>query len=103
MLVHGGPWVDRDDGFRRWGTVSQGAVRPYGIVVAAPFLDQDLGFAQGARDLAIEEFIAKPGVEALAVPILPGRTGFDESGLCPDGRDPGADIFGDKLGAIVRP
>jgi hypothetical protein len=34
-------------------------------------LDQDLGFAQGVADLALEKFIAKPGVEALAIPILP--------------------------------
>ena len=72
MLVHGRPRVHRDDGFWRWGAVSQGAVRPDGVVVAAPFLDQDLGFTQGVEDLAVEEFIAKPGVEALAIPILPG-------------------------------
>ena len=71
MLVHGGPRVDRDDGFRGWGTVSQGAVRPNSIAVVVPFLDQDLGFAQGVKDLAVEEFIPKPGVEALTIPILP--------------------------------
>ncbi len=58
--------------FPALGTVSQGAVRPDGVVVAAPFLDQDLGFAQGVEDLAVEEFIAKPGVEAHGIPILPG-------------------------------
>ena len=72
MLVHGGSRVHRDDGFRGWGTVSQGAVGPDGVIVATPFLDQDLGLAQGVEELAVEEFIAKPCVEALAIPILPG-------------------------------
>ena len=70
--MHGGPRVHRDDGFRRWGTVSQGAVGPGGVVVATPFLDQDLGFAQGVEELAVEEFIAEPGIEAFTVAILPG-------------------------------
>jgi len=70
--MHGGPRVHRDDGFRRWGTVSQGAVGPDGVVVATPFLDQDLGFAQGVEELAVEEFIAEPGIEAFTVAILPG-------------------------------
>ncbi len=103
MLVHGGPRVHRDDGLWRWWAVSQGAVRPDRVVVVAPFLDQDLGLAQGVEDLAVEEFIAKPGVETLATPILPRGTRFDEGGLCPDGRDPDPDLFGDELRAIVRP
>ena len=72
MLVHGGPRVHLDDGFRRWGTVSQGAVRPDGVVVATPSLDQDLSFAQGVEELAVEEFIAETGIEAFTVAILPG-------------------------------
>ena len=78
MLVHGGPRVDRDDGFRGWGTVSHGAVRPDSIVVVVPFLDQDLGFAH----LAVEEFIPKPGVEALAIRISffrPTSYNFEET------------------------
>ena len=71
MLVDGRPRVHRDDGFRRWWSVSQGTVRPDGVVVVAPFLDQDLGLSHGVEDLAVEEFIAKSGVEALALPILP--------------------------------
>jgi hypothetical protein len=47
-------------------------VRPDGVVVATPFLDQDLGFAQGVEELAVEEFIAESGIEAFTVAILPG-------------------------------
>jgi hypothetical protein len=63
-LLQEGPRVHRDDGFRRGGTVSQGAVGPDGVVVAEPFLDQDLGFAEGVEELAVEEFIAETGIEA---------------------------------------
>jgi len=71
MSVHDGPGFHRDDGFRRWGTVSQGAVGPNGVVVAAPFLDQDLGFAQRVEELTVEELIAEAGIEAFTVAILP--------------------------------
>jgi hypothetical protein len=47
-------------------------VRPDGVIVATPFLDQDLGFAQGVEELAVEEFIAESGIEAFTVAILPG-------------------------------
>jgi hypothetical protein len=35
-------------------------------------LDQDLCFSEAAKDLSVQEFIAKPGIEALAVAVLPG-------------------------------
>ena len=44
---------------------------PDGVVVAAPFLDQDMGFAQRAEEFTVEEFIAEAGIEALTVAILP--------------------------------
>ncbi len=67
MLVHVWPRVHRDDGF--WGRwlPCKGAVRPDGVVVVAPFLDQDLVLSQGIEDLAVAQFIAETGVEALAV------------------------------------
>ena len=45
------------------------------------FFDQDLGLAQVVEDLAIQELVAEPGVEAFAVPVLPGAAWFDVSGL----------------------
>jgi len=44
---------------------------PDGVVVATPFLDQDLGFAQGVEELAVEEFTAEPGIEAFTVAVQP--------------------------------
>ena len=76
MLVHCGPRVHRDDGLRGWGTVSQGAVRPDSIVVVAPFLDQDLGFAQGVEDLAVEEFIRCPAGDLHGKSAERGETGL---------------------------
>jgi len=42
-------------------------MRPDGVVVDAPLLDQDLGFPQAVEDFAIEQLIPEPGIEALAV------------------------------------
>lgn len=72
MLVHGGPLVYRHHAFRRGGTVTQGAVRPDGVVMVPPALDQDLRLAEGVEDLAFEQFVTEAGVEAFAVAIFPG-------------------------------
>ena len=40
------------------------------IVVASPALDDDLGLAQSVEDLAVEQLIAKAGVEALDVAVI---------------------------------
>ena len=45
--------------------------------------------------------LAKAGVEALAIPILPRRSGFDVSCLCPDGADPVSHGLCYELRAIV--
>jgi hypothetical protein len=50
------------------------------IVVASPALDDDLGLAQSVEDLAVEQLIAKAGVEALDVHRArsePSQTGQD--------------------------
>lgn len=46
MLVHDRPLVHWDEAFWRGRAVSQGAMRPDGIVMDAPPLDQDLGFPE---------------------------------------------------------
>jgi len=35
--------------------------------VNTPLLDQDFGFAKAVEDFAIEQLVADPGIEALAV------------------------------------
>src|SRR6266540_6896567 len=63
-------------------------MRPDRVVVASPALDDDLGLAQSVEDLAVEQLIAKAGVEALDVAVLPRAAALDVSGLGTDSRDP---------------
>ncbi len=72
LLVYDGPLVHRDDAFRRRRTIAEGAMRADRVVVAPPLLDEDLGNAQGLEYLAVQQFVPEPGVEALAIPVLPG-------------------------------
>ena len=44
-------------------------------------LDDDLGLAQSVEDLAVEQLIAKAGVETLDVAVLPRAAPLDVSGL----------------------
>ena len=70
--MHGRPLVHRDDGFGSRRAVAQSTVGPLGIIVFSPLFDQDLRLAQAVEDLTIEQLVAKAGVEALAVAVLPG-------------------------------
>ncbi len=69
------PRVHWDDGLWRRRTVAQGAVRPDGVGVALPFLDQDLCFALGVEDLAVEEFIHCPAGDLYCKSAEEGRSG----------------------------
>ena len=42
------------------------------VVVPSPLLNDDPGFLQAVEDLPVQELVAEPGIEALAVPVLPG-------------------------------
>ena len=46
-----------------------------------PLFNEDLCFTQAVEDFAIQELVAEPGIEAFAVPVLPGAAWFDVSGL----------------------
>src|SRR4029077_143758 len=67
-----------------------------------PALDDDPSLGKRVEDLSIEQFVAKPGVEALDEAILPGTAPLNVGRLGPDGSDPvlpglvvvGADVFG---------
>src|SRR5438046_126468 len=54
---------------------------PDRVVVASPALDDDLGLVQSVEDLAVEQLIAKAGVETLDVAVLPRATPLDVSDL----------------------
>lgn len=38
----------------------------------APLLDDDLGFPEAVKDLAVQKFVPELAVEGLAVAVLPG-------------------------------
>jgi hypothetical protein len=76
-------------------------MRAHGIVVAPPALDNDLSLAQRVEDLAVEQLVAKPGVEALHVSVLPRAARRDVGGFRTDGRDPILHSLGNELRAIV--
>ena len=69
--MHDWPLVHWDDGFRGRRFPTQGAVRPDGIVVAAPFFDDNPDLLENIEYLAVEQLISEPRLEALAVAILP--------------------------------
>src|SRR5258708_11767119 len=73
------------------------------VVVASPTLDDDLGLAQSVENLAVEQLIAKAGIEALDVAVLPGAAPLDVGGLGTDSRDPVLHRLGDELRSVVGP
>jgi hypothetical protein len=78
-------------------------VGPDRVVVASPTLDDDLGLAQSVENLAVEQLIAKAGIEALDVAVLPGAAPLDVGGLGTDSRDPVLHRLGDELRSVVGP
>ena len=70
-------------------------MRPDGVVVTAPCLDQHPGLREAVEDLAIEQFVAKRPVEALVIAVLPWRARGDVERLHADLPEPGLDGGGD--------
>ena len=66
-----------------------------------PGLDQDFRLPEIIEDFPRQQLVSELGVEALAVSILPRRTGFDIERLHADPAKPLAQGRGDELGAIV--
>src|SRR5215204_3513330 len=83
------------------GLVAEGCMRPDGIVMTAPALDDDLRLAESVEDLAVEQLVPEPGIKALDIAILPRASWSDVGGLGPDRRDPLLDGLGDELRAVV--
>jgi hypothetical protein len=46
-------------------------MRPDGIVMPPPALDEHLSFPERGKDFHIEQLVAQLGIEALIVPIFP--------------------------------
>ncbi|MCP2000780.1 hypothetical protein J2S34_003228 [Nitrobacter winogradskyi] len=73
-----------------------------GVVVAPSCLDDDLGLGEAVEDLAVEQFVTKLRVEALAVAVLSMASRLDERGLGAGSRNPLPHCLGDELRAVVR-
>ncbi len=99
--MHDGFLVDWDDDLRSRRSVAQGAVRPDGVVVDAPPFDEDLRLAEREEDLGVQQLVAEAGVEALDIAVLPRRSRLDVGRLGTDSCDPGPDVLGNELGAII--
>ena len=54
------------------GQIAQSAVEPKLVVVLAVVFNDDAGFAQSPKLLAVEALVSKPAMEALDEAILPG-------------------------------
>ena len=85
-------------------------MRPDGVVVVSPLLDDDLGFLDAVEDFPVEQLVSEFAVEGLTVPVLPGATWLDVKGFGADIGQPlphnlrshlrtvvGADVFGNAM------
>jgi len=76
-------------------------VRPDGVVIPAPTLDQYLRLLQRVEDLAVEHLVPELAVEALVVTVLPWAARFDEQCLHANPRQPFPHRDRGELTAIV--
>ncbi len=67
-------------------------MRPDRIVLLSPLLDNNLGLLQGAKDFAVQEFIAELAIEALDGVILQGTARLDKERFYRQRVQPGADL-----------
>jgi len=77
-------------------------VRPRRVVVVPPPLDQHPRLQQRREDLSFEQLVTQLPVEALDVPVLPGRARLDVQRLYADLPEPSTHRLGRKLRTIVR-
>ena len=82
--------------------IAQGAVGPDSVVMVAPTLNQDLGFAQRVEDLAVEQLNLEAGIKTLTIAVFPGSAWGDKSDFGADGPNPSTHLLGYKFRAIVR-
>ena len=68
--MHDRPLVHRYDGLRGRWAIAQSTMGSFGVVVVPPSFDDDLGFTQRVKDLAVQQLVAHPAVEAFAIHSL---------------------------------
>ena len=77
-------------------------MRPLGVVVLLPAFDQELGFIQSVKNLAVEKFISELANERFHVAVLPRTAGFDEQCLDIQAFKPASYSLGCKLCSVIR-
>ncbi len=77
-------------------------MRPLGVVVDAPALDQHAGFGQGIEDLAVEQLVAQLAIEALVGAVLPGAGPLDVQRAHTKPAQPCPHDRSDELRPLVR-
>ena len=93
---HGG-----HEDLRRGRLVSERAMRADGVEVPPPAFYDDLRLGEGVEDLAVEEFVAHPGIERLDEAVLPRAAGCDVGGLGANRADPFLHSLRDELRPII--
>jgi len=66
-----------------------------------PTFNENLGLPERVKDFAVEKLVAKLGVEAFAIAVLPRAAGLDVSGSSANSCNPFPDRFGDELWTII--
>ena len=72
-------------------------MRPQGVEVNAPLLNEHSRFPQAVEQLPIEPLIAELAVKALAIPVLPRAAGRDVGGVGAQALEPIPEDGGHKL------
>ena len=81
--------------------ITQGTVRPDGIVVQPPGFDQLFGFFQIAEPVLVQAFVPQPAVEALDVRVLDRLAGLNEVQLHSLAVGPGIQGGTGELRAVI--
>jgi len=76
-------------------------MRPDGIVVLSPALNQHLRFMKCREQLPRQQLITELRVEALTITVLPWRAWCDEERFHTDPAEPMPHTLGNELGTIV--
>src|SRR6185312_4715481 len=85
------------------GQVVEAGVRAHGVVVLAPRLDDDLGFASRTKPLDTQTLVAELAVEPFVGAVLPRHAMIDKRGLDARIGEPLQDGMAYELGTVVRP
>ena len=83
------------------GQVVQAAVRPNGVLVPPPGLDDDACLASGPEPFDVQTLVSQPAVEALVGAVLPGLARVDVNGLDLVFGQPAQYRRADELRAVV--